>query len=231
MNRVMREVQTIHKGTTVKITEHRSYTAVSHDDVTGLLHGPLTNAGIIAAASMDSCEIECSETVKEYQGKQSKSLQYMAKVWASITFINIDDPTDRINLRSFAYALDSGDKAVGKAYSMAVKYIYLKGFMLESLDDEESRDNEKGWGNKFNAPINNSPVQNRPVPSNANTPQASFNGMQASSPQRQLPTGQGSSEVKASEKQIKALEKLGIKCSPDTTMKQASELIAGAFKS
>ena len=42
--------------------------------------------------------------------------------------------------------MDNGDKAAGKALSMAVKNILLKNFMLESCDDEESRDNEKDRG-------------------------------------------------------------------------------------
>ena len=57
-------------------------------------------------------------------------------------------PEEREVCKSFAYAFDSGDKAVGKAESMAVKYVFLKNFVLESTDNEESRDHE----NNFKAP-------------------------------------------------------------------------------
>lgn len=153
----MTQVKTVFKGSTVNITASSSYTAVGHDDVTKLLHDPITNARIVAMASMDGASVEQYETSKEYNGKVTKGAGYISKVWASVTFIDIDKPDDRFTVKSFAYALDSGDKAVGKAYSMAVKYCYLKGFMLESSDDEESRDNENTYNH------NPSPTSNEPL--------------------------------------------------------------------
>jgi hypothetical protein len=48
--------------------------------------------------------------------------------------------------------MDSSDKAMGKAYSMALKYCYLKTFMLESLDEEESRECESTYKPSYNTP-------------------------------------------------------------------------------
>jgi hypothetical protein len=119
--------------------------AVSHDDVTALLHDPIADVGIVAFPNMESAELESFEVVKEYQGNKTISTQYRVKVWVSVTFYDSDKPDVSIITKCFSYAVDSGDKATGKAYSMAIKYCYLKTFMLESSDEEESRDNEKHY--------------------------------------------------------------------------------------
>jgi hypothetical protein len=142
LNQVMREVTSIAKGTSVAITQSSSYKAVSHDDVAALLHTPLAMVGVLAFPDMVEATVETYETKKEYNGKVTIGTGYLVKVWASVTFINVDAPEERIVSKCFSYALDSGDKAVGKAYSMALKYCYLKTFMLESFDDEESRSYE-----------------------------------------------------------------------------------------
>jgi hypothetical protein len=143
INAIYKKVKSVNKGSTVRINDRSSYTAVSHDDVTSLLHDPLADMGIIAFPNMESAEMESFETEKEYQGKVTVSISYRVKIWASVTFINCDAPEEKLVTKCFSYALDSGDKATGKAYSMAVKYCYLKAFMLESMDEEESRDFER----------------------------------------------------------------------------------------
>jgi tRNA U38,U39,U40 pseudouridine synthase TruA len=214
INKVMQEVTTVNKGTTVSITSSNSYKAVSHDDVTGLLHKPITDAGIVALPNMESCELEEYVTESEYQGRVTKKIGYRVKVWASVTFFNIDKPEEKVETKCYAYALDSGDKATGKAYSMAVKYCYLKTFMLESQDEEESRDNEKTYND-------NRGNQNNGGNRNQNNQQRQQNNNQ-----------QGNDTKKASPAQLGALKKLLpadheiFSVDPDTiTAKVASELI------
>lgn len=145
INKVMQTVTTVTKGTTVSITQNNSYKAVSHDDVTALLHGPITDAGLVAIPTLTDVALETVAKKTEYNGKITETVSYLVKVWAEVEFINIDKPEERHTVKCYAYALDSGDKAVGKAFSMAVKYVYLKTFMLESSDEEESRDYEKTY--------------------------------------------------------------------------------------
>jgi len=140
INDIQKEVTSVHKGSTVNITQNSSYKAVSHDDVASLLHLPMANAGICVEVDMVDCKIDQIITEKTYNGSTDKKYSYQATVTMLVTFVNADDPKERFSVRSTAYAFDSGDKAVGKAESMAVKYVYLKNFNLESTDDEESRD-------------------------------------------------------------------------------------------
>jgi hypothetical protein len=142
---IMKEVDTVFKGATISMGNNRSYSAVNHDDVARLLHKPLAEHGIITKVSVEKVEISSRDKTNKYG---DTSPEYRADVWVDVTFINADNPEEREVCKSFAYAFDSGDKAVGKAQSMAVKYVFLKNFVLESTDNEESRDHE----NSFKAP-------------------------------------------------------------------------------
>lgn len=142
INEIQKEVQTVYKGATVSMGGGKEYYAVSHDDVAALLHLPLASIGISMEVDMVDCVIEQFIIEKEYNGKIDKKFNYMARVKMAVTFVNSDDPKERFTVNSSAYAFDAGDKAVGKAQSMAVKYVYLKNFNLESTDQEESRSNE-----------------------------------------------------------------------------------------
>jgi hypothetical protein len=141
----MKEVETVFKGASISMGNGRSYSAVNHDDVARLLHKPLAEHGIITKVSVEKVELSSREKTNKYG---DTALEYRADVWVEVTFINADNPEEREVCKSFAYAFDSGDKAVGKAESMAVKYVFLKNFVLESTDNEESRDHE----NNFKAP-------------------------------------------------------------------------------
>ena len=142
MTEIMKTVKTVAKGETVSLGGSRSYTAVGHDDVAALLHGPLAEAGVWVKVSVSDCRVEAIEKLYKDGGK---GVEYRADVWVEVTFINAEKPDDREMVKSFAYAFDSSDKATGKAESMAVKYAFLKNFTLESVDEEESREHEKRY--------------------------------------------------------------------------------------
>jgi hypothetical protein len=142
MAAIMKEVETVFKGANISMGNGRSYSAVNHDDVARLLHKPLAEHGIITKVSVEKVELVGREKTNKYG---DTALEYRADVWVEVTFINADKPEEREVCKSFAYAFDSGDKAVGKAESMAVKYVFLKNFVLESTDNEESRDHENSF--------------------------------------------------------------------------------------
>jgi len=108
-----------------------SYKAVSHDVVIALLRPHLIKHGIVVATSL------AGDTKFDPPPEGSKQRLFSAEF--VVSFINIDNPDDRLVLMLPAHALDSGDKAPGKAISYATKYAILKTFALETGDDEESR--------------------------------------------------------------------------------------------
>lgn len=119
---VMNEVQYLTKAE--KAAKGLPYKFVSHDQVTGALHMPMVNNGLLALPDVVELEQDGNRT----------------KVKVKVTFINVDDPGDTHEVCSYGYGIDSQDKGPGKAISYATKMAYLKCFMLETGEDPE-RDN------------------------------------------------------------------------------------------
>lgn len=139
INQVMKEVKSVKKDVTITMPNGRSYKGTSHDDVTYLLHEPVVNSGIVLAPSVIDSRLEISKKEKEYNGKIQISYEYISSVMVELVAINSENPDERLSVKMPAMAIDNGDKAHGKAISMATKYCYLKLFMLESFDEEEAR--------------------------------------------------------------------------------------------
>lgn len=108
-----------------------SYKAVSHDTVTAMLRPHLIEHGIVYTTHL------CWEPAFDLPLEGSKQRLFRGEF--CVSFFNIDDPKDCLRVTLPAHALDSGDKAPGKAISYATKYALLKTFALETGEDEESR--------------------------------------------------------------------------------------------
>jgi hypothetical protein len=114
---VMRDVTYIQK----EKKQGMRYSIVSHDAVTAKVRPALLAQGVVYYPhSMDMRQqgnrTECTMTVR---------------------FVNIDEPTDFIEVASAGYGIDDQDKGPGKAISYAVKYALLKALGLESGDDPD----------------------------------------------------------------------------------------------
>jgi hypothetical protein len=97
------------------------YSIVSHDSVTSKVRPALLEAGIVyypvrVHHTQTGNRTECSMTVR---------------------FVNVDEPSEWIDVESFGYGLDDQDKGPGKAMSYAVKYALLKTLGLETGDDPD----------------------------------------------------------------------------------------------
>lgn len=131
INAVMKSTSYVKKDATVG-WGNQSYNAVSHDAVAGMLHPLLAEHGIVVFPSLTA-----SESILGHTSKGSEKIRYEATY--EVSFVNVDDPADRLVLEIQAHADDNGDKAPGKAVSYAVKMAMLKVFMLETGDNDESR--------------------------------------------------------------------------------------------
>lgn len=58
-------------------------------------------------------------------------------------FINIDNPTDFIDMKVWGDGVDSSDKAPGKAMTYADKYALLKGYKIITGDDPDQKISEE----------------------------------------------------------------------------------------
>ena len=103
---------------------NNQYNFASHDGVTAAVRPHLVENGVMAIP----------QNLKTAQNGNR------TEVYFDLRFINIDDPTDFVDVPTFGYGIDPQDKGVGKAMSYGVKYALLKALALETGDDPE-RDN------------------------------------------------------------------------------------------
>lgn len=137
LNEVMKEVRYLQKAEK-RINDQ--YRAVTHDMVTAKVHDPFVKHGIFPAFRIKS---------RVQNGNRTE-------IDACVTFINIDDPNDRIEVDSVGYGVDSQDKGPGKAISYAYKYAILKALCVETGDDPDLDQNAEFNGSDFtpvSAPI------------------------------------------------------------------------------
>ena len=97
------------------------YTIVSHDAVTAKVRPALLEAGVIYYPVLMSTEQVGNRTQAN----------------AVVRFVNVDEPSDYIDVATFGYGIDDQDKGPGKAMSYAVKYALLKTLGLETGDDPD----------------------------------------------------------------------------------------------
>jgi len=116
---VMREISYIQKEDKMV---NDMYRFVSHDAVTAALHPLMVDHGITCLTSV---------TKHKQDGNRSEAS-------ILLTFVNVDNPEDRIEVYGYGHGIDNQDKGPGKAVSYAVKMLLLKTFLLETGD----RDNE-----------------------------------------------------------------------------------------
>ena len=103
---------------------------IRYDEVMAMIRGLLVSNGIVMVTTQES--LECLAGVegtkqKVYQGKFSLKL------------VNMDKPDEIIEHTAYAQGMDGGDKGAGKAHTYAMKTMLVKGFGIETGEDEESR--------------------------------------------------------------------------------------------
>lgn len=129
INAVQSEVTRVDKAAEVD----GKYRAVTHDDVTRMLRPLMVKHGIVS-----TIDISKSEMVD--MGVKWKSRQlYQMRATCLVTYMNADDPNDRLLVVVEGHADDAGDKAPGKIFSYCQKYADMKTFRVTTGEDDEQR--------------------------------------------------------------------------------------------
>ena len=103
---------------------------IKYDEVIAMLRTLIIKHGIVMAVRQTEMV-----QVAGLEGKNQKIYQGRYEM----DLINIDSPTDRVTHSAYAHGMDGGDKAPGKAHTYATKIMLVKGFGIETGEDEESR--------------------------------------------------------------------------------------------
>jgi len=129
INEIRKKVEYIKKDAKVQ-----GYQAITHDAVTGAIRDYLVDYGVVVVPNeMSSHMVETGTQT----GNGTPWMRYEAKY--TIEFVNIDEPEQTVPINVTAHAMDTGDKAPGKALSYATKMAMLKLFSIETGEDDEER--------------------------------------------------------------------------------------------
>lgn len=119
MHAVMRDCDRVAKDK--KVQGGGNYSFASHDAVTTEVRKHLVEHGVVALPTLKSHEIDGNRIEAVY----------------TVRFVNIDDPSEFVEIETLGFGIDSQDKGPGKAASYAIKYALLKVFCLPTGDDPE----------------------------------------------------------------------------------------------
>lgn len=123
----------ISEGLYIKRGSAGQGTGVLYDEVIAVLTPHLTKHGIVFNV----------EKVGEGRSRANAKGNYIYESDFNVHYINIDNPEDRFTTLVEAHAMDSGDKAPGKAITYATKISLLKVFQIETGENDESREEVK----------------------------------------------------------------------------------------
>lgn len=132
INEVRKAVEKITKDKKVE-----GYMAVTHDNVTALTREHFVTHGIVIVPKLLS---ERTVPTGTFTSRETPFIRYEATYQFDV--VNADDPKDAFPAVIGAHAIDHGDKAPGKALSYAKKALVLKLLELESISEEEERQDQ-----------------------------------------------------------------------------------------
>ena len=117
------------KGIYLKKGSAGQGTGAQYDELISVMAPLLSEFGIVITAEKNG----------ESRNRANAKGNYIFESDFIIHYINIDNPEDRFSTIVESHAMDSGDKAPGKAITYATKISMLKVFGVETGDNEESR--------------------------------------------------------------------------------------------
>lgn len=131
------EIKNIEKKTEVKVTNTSSYKAVADIDVLLAVKKSETKFGLISIPVKQ--ELVRSEQVVKQSRDGYPSVTFADIVKMTVRIINIDNPTETIDVESFGRGLDTGDKGFGKASTYARKYALLNAYKIATGEDPDEQ--------------------------------------------------------------------------------------------
>lgn len=138
MQKITEEMAVVVKGLNVQVNQKASYKAVSERDILDAVK-PLESKYGVYSYPFSREEIEEDTLVKEseYNGKITKTNTLFMRIETVYRFVNIDNPSEFIDITSYGDGLDTGDKAPGKAMTYADKYALMKAYKISTGDDPD----------------------------------------------------------------------------------------------
>lgn len=137
---ITNELGTVAKNLNVAVNKTASYKAVSEVDILNAVK-PLEYKHGVYSYPHDTNIInqEIVTTKTQYGDKDN----YFIRLERIYRFVNIEDKTDFIEVKSYGDGIDTGDKATGKAMTYADKYALMKAYKISTGDDPDKEASEE----------------------------------------------------------------------------------------
>ena len=138
-----------------------SYKAVSERDVIDAVKPIESKFGIYSyPVSREIVEAEQLES-ETFDGKKKTTFFFRTKV--VYRFVNVDEPTDYIEVTSYGDGMDSGDKSPGKSMTYADKLALLKAYKISTGEDPDQEASKEASYTRKTAPKRNERVKDDKV--------------------------------------------------------------------
>lgn len=135
MSAITKEIATVGKNLEVELPNNKGYKAVSEVDVLKAVKPAEEKYGVYSYPAKREI-VESGEIVNQTKYGERKSL--FVRVETVYRFVNVDEPSEYIEVTTYGDGVDSQDKAPGKAMTYADKYALLKAYKIQTGDDPDA---------------------------------------------------------------------------------------------
>ena len=127
-----------------------SYKAVGEADVLKAVKPLEAKYGVYSYPSsrriVESAVLENEQT--DYNNNKVIKKSFFERIETVYRFVNVDNPSEYIEITSYGDGIDTGDKSVGKACTYADKYALLKAYKIITGDDPDQDESQSYTGFK-----------------------------------------------------------------------------------
>lgn len=180
----------------------KNFRAISESAILDVLNPLFEENSVFYEIEIKDYDLKTEKIYNSYDsnGNLLNNLVFIATVHVILRFNQLDPILEPIIFEGVGMGIDVGDKAMGKAYTAAVKYALLKGFRLQYSDDPDAEKSEEIISiEPKEEPKNQKSVEKTPKSQN----KAKDNSQKS---EKKEPEG------KASENQLSYIKGLVVKC-------------------
>ena len=133
----------------MKSEKGNNFRAISESAILDVIDPVLKDAGWYYTIDVKKSDLQ----IREAYGSKGKKLQFIATVEIRVCFMNSEEEENDsyysgITTEAVGMGIDDNDKAMGKAYTYAIKYALLKLFRLRYGDDPDAKASEPLYSEK-----------------------------------------------------------------------------------
>lgn len=142
MSAITDEITRVAKNLSVGVGQSQ-YKAVGEADVLSAVKPVEIKYGVYSyPVNRNIVETSILTTKTEYNEKVTEKNQLFMRLETIYRFVNMDKPTEYIDITTYGDGVDSQDKAPGKAMTYSDKYALLKAYKIETGDDPDQKASE-----------------------------------------------------------------------------------------